>query len=118
MMLALAKRNGVKIPYSTVEEVQKAYQFQDLQSFLDLYYQGASVLIKEQDFFELTFAYLQKMHLENGRHVEIFFDPQTHTKRCIPFRTVILGISRALQKRGKRVGHHLAPNTLFFTRSL
>lgn len=104
MMLALAKRNGVKIPFASVEEIEKAYQFDSLQSFLDLYYQGASVLIRERDFFDLTYAYLKRMHLENGRHVEIFFDPQTHTKRGIPFAEVIQGISKALVQGEQEFG--------------
>lgn len=104
MMMTLAKRNEIKIPYSTVQDVQKAYHFNNLQSFLDLYYQGTDVLLNSQDFFDLTYAYLQKMHLENGRHVEIFFDPQTHTKRGIPFSEVILGISKALERGEKEFG--------------
>lgn len=96
LMFALAKRNQLKLPHQSVEDVRKAYQFQNLQSFLDIYYAGASVLIEEQDFYDLTWAYLQRAKTQNIRHTEIFFDPQTHTKRGIAFKTVINGIHRAL----------------------
>ena len=96
LMFELALRNGVKLPYPSVEAVRAAYQFSDLQSFLDIYYAGANVLQQEQDFYDLTMAYLRRMHQENVRHVEIFFDPQTHTDREIPFERVINGIHRAL----------------------
>ncbi len=104
MMMQLSKQNGVEIPYLTIEEIRKAYQFSDLQSFLDIYYAGAKVLLHEDDFFDLTFAYLQKMHQENCRHVEIFFDPQTHTSRGVPIKIVINGISNALKKGKEEFG--------------
>lgn len=96
MMFEMAKRNHVKLPYETVEDVKKAYNFSNLQSFLDIYYQGAEVLVKERDFYELTLAYMARCAEQNILHVEIFFDPQTHTSRGIAFSTVINGISRAL----------------------
>lgn len=96
LMFALAKRNNITLPFSSVAEVQRAYNFHNLQSFLDIYYQGARVLLYEQDFYDLTYAYLTKMHQEHVRHVEIFFDPQTHTERGISFDIVIAGIHRAL----------------------
>lgn len=97
MMMQLAQRNGVRLPYADVEEIRAAYRFSDLQSFLDIYYAGAQVLKTEQDFYDLTRAYLERAHLDNVRHVEIFFDPQTHTDRGVPFSTVIEGIHGALQ---------------------
>ena len=96
LMFALAKRNNVAIPFESESEVRDAYEFSDLQSFLDIYYQGANVLIHEQDFFDLTWAYLLRCRQDNVVHTEIFFDPQTHTDRGIDFDTVILGIHRAL----------------------
>ncbi|WP_042149411.1 MULTISPECIES: adenosine deaminase [unclassified Pseudoalteromonas] len=98
LMFKLAKRNNVDIPFNNPEEVAKAYEFEDLQSFLDIYYQGANVLIHEQDFFELTWEYLLRCKQDNVIHTEIFFDPQTHTDRGIAFATVINGIDRALKK--------------------
>ena len=83
MMLALAKRNGVEMPYASVEDVRAAYEFDDLQSFLDLYYLGMSVLIEERDFHDLCFAYLERVKADNVAHVEIFFDPQAHTERGV-----------------------------------
>jgi adenosine deaminase len=97
LMMSLAQRNGVAIPYANVDEVRNAYEFSDLQSFLDIYYAGAQVLIEEQDFYDLTWAYLERAASDNVRHVEIFFDPQTHTERNISIDTVINGIYRALQ---------------------
>lgn len=96
LMFELAKRNQVKIPFNSPQEVRDAYQFHNLQSFLDIYYQGANVLIHEQDFFDLTWAYLQRCKEDNVIHTEIFFDPQTHTSRGISFEIVISGIHRAL----------------------
>jgi len=96
-MMRLAKRNNIEIPYASVDEIRSAYEFSDLQSFLDIYYAGAQVLIKEQDFYDLTWAYLERAAGDNVRHVEIFFDPQTHTERGISFGTVIAGIYRALE---------------------
>lgn len=97
LIFALAERNGVKLTYPSVEALRKAYAFTDLQSFLDIYYAGASVLLHEQDFYDMTRAYLERAHADNVRHAEIFFDPQTHTERGVPFKTVIDGIHRALR---------------------
>lgn len=104
LMFELAKRNNVEIPFNSPEEVQAAYQFEDLQSFLDIYYQGANVLIYEQDFFDLTWAYLLRCKQDNVIHTEIFFDPQTHTARGIAFETVINGIDKAMQKGREELG--------------
>jgi len=97
LIFELAQRNGVSIPYPSVEALRKAYAFTDLQSFLDIYYAGASVLLTEQDFYDMTAAYLQRAAADNVRHAEIFFDPQTHTARGVPFKTVIDGIWHACQ---------------------
>ncbi|MEL3921780.1 adenosine deaminase [Aeromonas enteropelogenes] len=97
LMFELAGRNGVPLPWPDVASLRAAYDFDCLQSFLDLYYRGASVLVTEQDFFDLTWAYLEHCATDKVRHVEIFFDPQTHTARGIPFATVLGGIERALQ---------------------
>ncbi|MEM7443044.1 MAG: adenosine deaminase [Pseudomonadota bacterium] len=104
MMIALAKRNGITLSYENEEAVHAAYNFSNLQDFLDLYYQGMSVLITEQDFYDLTWAYLEVMAAQNVRHVEIFFDPQGHTSRGIAFETVIGGITRALDDGEKKLG--------------
>ncbi len=98
MMMQLAKRNGVKLAYGAVEEIKAAYRFTRLQDFLDLYYQGMSVLLTEQDFFDLTWAYLTKCAEQNVTHVEIFFDPQGHTGRGVAFGTALDGIERALKQ--------------------
>ena len=98
LMFELAQRNKVAIPFSSPQAVRDAYQFHNLQSFLDIYYQGANVLITEQDFFDLTWAYLLRCREDNVVHTEIFFDPQTHTERGIAFETVINGITRALDQ--------------------
>ncbi|MES2825261.1 MAG: adenosine deaminase [Pseudomonadota bacterium] len=95
LIFALAQRNNITLPYKSVEQLRAAYAFTDLQSFLDIYYAGASVLLHEQDFFEMTVAYLQRAQADNVRHTEIFFDPQTHTARGVPMATVINGIYRA-----------------------
>lgn len=104
LMCMLAARNGVALPWSDVGSVRAAYDFDCLQSFLDLYYLGASVLITEQDFFDLTWAYLMRCATDKVVHVEIFFDPQTHTARGIPFATVLGGIERALQAGERELG--------------
>ena len=104
MMLALAQRNQIDLPYANVDEIRRAYEFSDLQSFLDIYYAGAAVLITEQDFYDLTWAYLERAASDNVRHVEIFFDPQTHTDRGISFATVIDGIHAALQDGEAKLG--------------
>ncbi len=104
MMFELAKRNNIDLPYNSISEVKEAYNFEDLQSFLDLYYQGSQVLQKEQDFYNLTWAYLQKVVSQNVRHTEIFFDPQSHTSRGIAFETVYQGIYQALQDGKAKLG--------------
>ncbi len=104
LMFELARRNKVSIPYQTIEDVHEAYQFHNLQSFLDIYYQGANVLITEQDFFDLTWAYLLRCQKDNVLHSEIFFDPQTHTDRGIEFDTVVNGIHRALTQGQDQLG--------------
>ena len=96
MLFALARRNRVTIPFASVEAVREAYSFSNLQDFLDIYYQGMSVLQTEADFYDLTDAYLRRAEADAVRHVEIFFDPQGHTERGIAFETVITGITRAL----------------------
>lgn len=96
LMFEIAGRNGVPLRYASVEEVRSAYHFTDLQSFLDLYYEGMKVLLNEQDFYDLTWAYLQKTSSQGVRHAEIFFDPQAHTGRGVAFETVIGGIRQAL----------------------
>ena len=100
-MFALAKRNNINIPFKSIDEVKKAYNFSNLESFLKTYYEGAKVLIKEQDFFDITWAYVLKCKEDNIVHTEIFFDPQTHTNRGISFDIVINGIYKALQKAEK-----------------
>ena len=101
LMFALAKRNNIKIPFKNIKDVKDAYNFTNLESFLKIYYEGAKVLIKEQDFFDLTWAYLQKCKEDNIVHTEIFFDPQTHVDRGIKFDAVINGIYNALKKAEK-----------------
>lgn len=96
MLFSLAERNGVAIPFASVDAVRAAYDFSNLQDFLDIYYQGMGVLLTEQDFYELTAAYLERAAADNVRHVEIFFDPQGHTARGVSFGTVVGGITRAL----------------------
>lgn len=103
LMFALAERNKIALPWSNIERLREAYNFNNLQEFLDLYYQGANVLKTEQDFYDLTWAYLLKCKEQNVTHVEPFFDPQTHTDRGIPFEVVINGISSALQDADKQL---------------
>ena len=104
MMLALAKRNNVTLPYDTADDIRAAYQFDNLQDFLDVYYLGMSVLIEERDFFDLTWAYLTKVHADGLTHAEIFFDPQAHLERGIAFETVLAGITAALEQAHKELG--------------
>jgi adenosine deaminase len=104
LMFEIAERNGIHLPYASVEELRAAYQFSNLQEFLDLYYQGARVLLTEQDFYDLTWAYLVRVHRDNVVHTEIFFDPQTHTRRGVPFRRVFEGIHRALRAGEREFG--------------
>ena len=96
MMMAMATRNKVPIKFATVDDVRSAYVFKDLQSFLDVYYAGCSVLVEEQDFYDLTISYLQHAAAQGVCHAEVFFDPQSHTSRGVPFETVIRGIHSAL----------------------
>ncbi|HSI54299.1 MAG TPA: adenosine deaminase [Ramlibacter sp.] len=98
LIFALARRNNVAIPYASVEELRRAYAFTNLQSFLDIYYAGASVLLTEQDFFDMAWAYLERAAADNVVHAEIFFDPQTHTARGVQMETVIKGLHRACRK--------------------
>lgn len=100
----LARKHGIALPYATVDELRAAYSFSDLQSFLDIYYAGASVLRDGDDFHALTWAYLQKAHEQGVVHVEIFFDPQTHTERGVAFATVLEGIRAALREGEKQLG--------------
>ncbi len=104
LMFAIARRNNVKLKYHTVDELKRAYNFSNLQDFLNLYYAGANVLIYEQDFYDLTFAYLQKAHADQVIHTEIFFDPQSHTARGVDFGVVIAGIHRAMDDARKQFG--------------
>jgi len=104
LMFTLAKRNNIQISFKNIDDVKKAYNFSNLDSFLKIYYEGAKVLIEEQDFFDLTWAYVLKCKEDNIVHTEIFFDPQTHTDRGINFDTVINGIYKALQKAEKEFG--------------
>ncbi|HCR1364260.1 TPA: adenosine deaminase [Pseudomonas aeruginosa] len=104
LLFALAERNRIALPWNDVETLRKAYAFNNLQEFLDLYYAGADVLRTEQDFYDLTWAYLQKCKAQNVVHVEPFFDPQTHTDRGIPFEVVLAGIHAALQDGEKLLG--------------
>ena len=103
-MFEFSKRNNISIPYKNVEEVKSAYNFKNLDSFLNIYYQGSKVLINEMDFFDLTWAYLLKCKEDNIVHTEIFFDPQAHVDRDISFDTVINGISKALDKANLEFG--------------
>ncbi len=103
-MFALAKRNNIQIPFKNISDVKKAYNFSNLESFLKIYYEGAKVLVKEEDFFDLTWAYILKCKEDNIVHTEIFFDPQTHTERGISFDIVINGIYKALKKGEKDFG--------------
>jgi len=104
MMFDLAERNGVELPYPDVESITKAYNFNCLQDFLDLYYQGMSVLLTEQDFHDLTWAYLQRCHQQNVVHCEIFFDPQGHTERGVGFEVFMNGIQSALDRAQTELG--------------
>ncbi|MBZ0160623.1 adenosine deaminase [Candidatus Methylomirabilis sp.] len=98
LLCEMARRNHLTLRVQTVEELRKAYSFHNLQSFLDIYYEGTRALLSEQDFFDLTWAYLERAAQQNVRHVEIFFDPQAHTDRGVPLETVIRGIHRALEE--------------------
>jgi len=128
MMFRLAGRNGVTLRYASVAELGAAYRFDDLQAFLDMYYAGAGVLLTEQDFYDLTRAYLERARADSVVHSEIFFDPQTHTVRGVPFAAVIGGISAALADGSRRLGitsrlilcflRHLSEDAAFATLDL
>jgi adenosine deaminase len=104
LMFRLAQKNNITLPFSSIQEIKEAYKFNNLQEFLDIYYQGANVLITEDDFYDLTFAYLEKAHAQNIVHTEFFFDPQTHTDRGISFDTVFNGIYKATVDAKKEFG--------------
>src|ERR1039457_3808274 len=104
LMFKIAKRNNIRIKYESVEELRNAYSFNNLQDFLHIYYEGANVLVTHEDFYDLTKAYLDKIHLQNVHHCEIFFDPQTHTSRGISFGTIITGIHKALVDAKEEMG--------------
>jgi adenosine deaminase len=104
LIFKLAQRNGVSLPYADVEALRAAYAFTDLQSFLDIYYAGASVLLQEQDFFDMAWAYFERAHADHVVHAELFFDPQTHTARGVPMGTVIAGLSRACRQAQQTLG--------------
>ena len=104
LIFRLALRNGVALPYANVEALRAAYAFTDLQSFLDIYYAGASVLLTEQDFFDMAWAYFERAAAEHVVHTEIFFDPQTHTARGVPFETVIKGLNHAAHRAQAELG--------------
>ena len=101
LMIVIGKRNGVSLPYPDAAAAEQAYNFSDLQSFLDIYYRATAALITEEDFYDLTIAYLKKAASQNVRHAEIFFDPQSHTSRGITFETLIRGIERALMEANR-----------------
>jgi len=104
LMFEIAARNHARLPFSTVREVRAAYEFNDLQSFLDIYYQRANCLLQERDFYDLTWAYLERARADNVVHAEIFFDPQTHTGRGVAFETALLGIRGALDNARSELG--------------
>ncbi len=104
LMFELARRNNIAIPFASVEDVRNAYNFTNLQSFLDIYYQGMNVLRTEQDFYDLTMAYLNRVKADNVVHTEIFFDPQGHTERGVAFETALTGIARALDDGESKLG--------------
>jgi len=125
LMFSLARRNGIALPWDDVDAIRQAYDFHNLQSFLDIYYRGADVLQHVQDFYDLTFSYFQRAAQDNVRHVEMFFDPQTHTRRDVPFETVITGIHGACVDAERRLGissklimcflRHLSPSSALET---
>ncbi len=104
LIFSIAERNKIKVPFASVEALRAAYEFQDLQSFLDLYYLGMNVLQTEQDFHDLALAYFEKAHAQNVVHAEIFFDPQAHTKRGVPFDVVIEGLAKAAKDSEAKYG--------------
>jgi len=104
LLFKIAKRNNISIPFKSVDELKKAYEFDCLQDFLDIYYQGAKVLQTEEDFYDLTYTYFEKCAVQNVKHTEIMFDPQTHTERGVAFDTVINGISKACEAAQNNFG--------------
>ena len=104
LMFAIAQRNQIQIPYQSVEEIKQAYNFHNLQSFLDIYYAGANVLVHEQDFYDLAWAYFEKCAEDRVVHTEMFFDPQTHTERGVEFATVLAGLKRACKDAQEKLG--------------
>lgn len=104
MMFEIANRNNIRLKYNTVDEIRQAYNFNNLQEFLDIYYEAAHILIHEQDFYDLTMAYLKKAHADNVVHTEIFFDPQTHLHRGVSFETIIDGITKAMHDAKEEPG--------------
>lgn len=104
LLFELAERNGIRLPYPSIDALRRAYRFESLQDFLDLYYRGMSVLIEEQDFHDLARAYFQRAHRESVRHAELFFDPQAHTRRGVPFERVIGGLHRAAENARRELG--------------
>lgn len=108
LIFEMSRRNGVNIPYASVEDLRRAYAFTNLQSFLDIYYAGASVLCKEQDFYDMAWAYLERARADNVVHAEIFFDPQTHTARGVSMDVVINGLHRASVDAAEKLGVHSA----------
>ena len=104
LIFALARRNGVALAYPSVQALREAYAFSDLQSFLDIYYAGASVLLHEQDFFDMAWAYFLRAQADGVVHAELFFDPQTHTDRGVPMATVVQGLARACRQAGSELG--------------
>ncbi|MFM7135704.1 MAG: adenosine deaminase, partial [Planctomycetota bacterium] len=104
LAFAIGRRNGVALPYPDPAAMRRAYAFSDLQSFLDIYYAAAAVLLHEQDFFELAWAYLQRAKADHVVRAEIFFDPQTHTARGVPFETVVRGLARAVERARTELG--------------
>ena len=106
LIFEMARRNQVQLPYESVDALRRAYAFTDLQSFLDIYYAGASVLLTEDDFFDMAWAYFQRARADNVVHAELFFDPQTHTERGVPMKTVIAGLRRAIDRADAELGVH------------
>jgi adenosine deaminase len=104
LMFEIAHRNGLQLRHGSVAELRRAYDFTDLQSFLDIYYEGARVLLHERDFYDMAFAYFRRAREQNVRHTEIFFDPQTHTERGVAFETVLRGLVRAQRDAERNLG--------------
>ena len=117
LIFKLAQRNGVALPYADVDSLRRAYAFTDLQSFLDIYYAGASVLLHEADFFDMAYAYFERAAADHVVHAEVFFDPQTHTSRGVPFETMIVGLEHAAHRAQAELGLH-AKYILCFLRHL